>query len=199
MIRFVLLGVITLAHVPALMAQKQCVLCTTPDRETSQAIRHSVDPGFNTAYVFVQTLVFTTNPGSVDTGATVVEDENATGTDGCYFNGSPFAPVTRVSGGTWTVGVPDTSDPDGSGTVLTANQWGPDTVGYSDTLATYYFINGAKLGKLPCGFHFYQNLTITCPNQTPIVFDINVNLTDTITSGGGQSCREGACGPVIPL
>ena len=101
----------------------------------------------------------------------VYEGTGATGSDSCYFSGSPYAAFTAVSGGAWTV------DP--------SNQYMYDTVGFPVSAVDYYRANG----RAPCSATVYQNMFMTCNASASLLYKQNVLGagvgTTTVTSSRG--------------
>lgn len=166
----------------------------TGDAFTSP-VRSDALPGYNpTVEDFVQTLSVT---GTAD-GSTISEATGQLGTDSCWWNGSPYSPMTGVTGGSWVVGQASPSTEDGFVSVGT-NQWGPDLVGYLPGPAKYIQVYGPQNGiTLPCGFTIHQILAFTCSTGgSPVYFTNDLTLTSTVSGSTVTDCREGQCSPPI--
>ena len=164
--------------------------CQVPSGEVSSDARQTVfPPGGPTTTDFLQTLYT-----SGSDGATIIEAENAPGTDSCYYPQSAILPVTSVTGGTWIVGEITPGFLESQLTIPRPGQWGPNIVGWFPSSVRYYQQNRPprKL-TLPCGFKASQQLTIICPGQDATVFDAYVPLSSSIDSTGLTNCREGVC------
>jgi hypothetical protein len=96
--------------------------------------------------------------------------------DTCYFydpNLPNNAPMTSITGGSWTNG--------------DNNTWGPDKVGYTAAGVAYYRANK----KVPCGFTVYQQMQIQCADGNWYNYG-NVNtLQGNITATTVTSKRAG--------
>ena len=171
------------------------VNCMTPTGETSVYVRQVLtDVATPTASDFLQTLQV---PANIYTGF-VKEQENALGTDSCYFGSADtYGPTTTVTGTTWTVGGVTPGFSESQVVSPGPNQWGPDEIGYLPAPVRYYQQRMLKLGiTAPCGFHLYQNLAYACSqNASFVTYGSSISLTSTIDSTGITNCREGVCAP----
>lgn len=146
--------------------------CLTPSNEYTAAVGV-----YNTSETtFTQTIY--DSAGDSFSGQSVQESNAAPAVDTCWFQGSSFAKVTGVSGGTWTV----------SG----GNTWGYDGVGWIPDSVPYYRTNAPKHGiGIPCGFTMYQQMQISCPSGNWVTYTPSSGnkLTGTIDSTDVENCR----------
>ena len=125
------------------------VVCPpAPTGESVQDVRQaetgSVTP---TATDFLQTLKASVGT-SIYNGMSIQESENGTGTDTCYVSGSPYLPMTSVTGSTWTVGGVTANFAESQVVTPSSGQWGPDEVGISPGAVRWYQQNLLKYGRL---------------------------------------------------
>jgi hypothetical protein len=122
--------------------------CHVPSGEnTASSGWHPTSP-YRTTHNWLQTL---TPPGpNVSFAGRKVTEQNpgGGGPDTCWFSGSQIPPQTSVTGGTWSVN--------------SANQWGPDTVGWTEGAVSYY----RGQGRAPCQTSFPQRMVINCGTGT---------------------------------
>ena len=123
-----------------------------------------------TIHRWQQTLL----PTTVDfSGLSVTERDGGSGSDGCHFVGSAFAPFTAITGGTWAVG--------------TGNKWGDDFVGWFTTAVTYY----RAQGRAPCSNTFSQAMDVITPsgnlNYTNNTLGGTIGVTTVGSTRAGQS------------
>lgn len=175
--------------------------CQTPTGETTQAVRQTLQgPSAPTSTDFIQTLAV--NPPQtawMDNGAATDESEGSSGSDSCWFSGSPYLPFTSVSGGHWIVGGITPGFAESQVVTPGAGQWGPGEVGWLPGPVRYYQQNRPKLGlPVTCSATLYQNVSLTCTRATPVDFVYNSPITTTIDSTGLTNCREGVCTAHIP-
>src|SRR4030095_8229407 len=85
-------------------------------------------------------------PTNIDfQGCQVTEAEDKFESNTCWFNGSKFEEVAKITGGTWQV--------------LTNNYWGDDYIGFATEAVKYY----RKAGRAPCEAIYYQLMKIVRP------------------------------------
>jgi hypothetical protein len=131
-------------------------VCGIPDSETTA--RNGWRPV--TVSLFRQTLMPLTASFA---GRTVTEEDPGGGTDGCWFEGSPFAPFVSVTGGTWDV--------------LEDNTWGDDNVGIFPNAIVRYRL----LGRAPCTITIPQRMVMSC-GEASLPY-----LTDTLKYNIGKA------------
>ncbi|MBV9761418.1 MAG: hypothetical protein JO340_12705 [Acidobacteriaceae bacterium] len=153
--------------------------CTVPTGETTSFYEwgdNNPQAGDNASIAgWLQSLT----PASAGyTNGIVSESNFSPATDSCYFNGSPYPPVSGVTGSNWTV---------------VSSEWGPDWVGYVYAEFAYYQTTRPAMNlSLPCGFTMFQQLSFKCPDGQPTVFDYPpIILRATISGTGITVSREG--------
>lgn len=99
--------------------------------------------------------------------------------NGCYWEGSPFLPTTRVQGSSWQVGAKG------------HNQWGYDTIGYILSDVDTIITQGPKQNpplQLPCTVPFAQDMGYECNSGLMWVYE-TVPLKQVIQPSQVQVCR----------
>jgi len=161
----------------ALAPAQVTAVCPVPTGETTTSAGWADADGIPAVHKFVQQL----QPSSSSfAGRTVTESNSSAATDSCWFQNSPFPKVAGVTGGTWTIG--------------TDNRWGPDYVGWSNDLFSYYQSQRVAMGlSMPCEFNMFQRLTISScgGNSSSSVYRSNVLLRGIISATGASSGRDG--------
>ena len=173
------IAIVLFATFPHIAPAQTC--CIVPTGETSVALSPYLVP---TVTPFQMTLIV---PGGYNVDGYIVSEETVSpGVNGCYYTGAPFPPTSSITGGTWTVGGTDVSDPAANG----VNQWGVDLDGDSGTLIATI----REHAVLPCTDHVPQTM-LTNSNCNAVSTDpyyYNVQ-TVTITSTNVTNCRGGVC------
>ena len=154
--------------------------CTAPTSETTTFSQWADnDPLFNNSPAIAE-WIQVLQPAGAYTGGTVKESDYSPATDGCWFDGSPYAPTYGVAGSSWPVG--------------NVGQWGPDGVGYLDYAEfAYYQTTRAQRGlALPCNVTLFQRLAYLCPGASGAgsAYDDTV-LQVTVSGTGLTVTREG--------
>ena len=165
---------ITVSGTPAATTTVDIVGCFIPTTETTAFQGWDTAESQPTVGLWEQTVSDTN--GDSFSGATVQEVDAGGGVDTCYFydpNLPNNAPMTSITGGSWTNG--------------DNNTWGPDKVGYTAAGVAYYRANK----KVPCGFTVYQQMQIQCADGNWYNYG-NVNtLQGNITATTVTSKRAG--------
>jgi hypothetical protein len=143
-------------------------------------------------YTTEGSFIMTLNPSSTCNynGHNVQETNYATGTDTCFWPGANITNPPSVAGSTWLVG---------SGTGISTNQYGIDSIGFPSTGVNYIQQNAEEHDiDFPCVVTFYQQMSFETDANTYQGYAENV---DTQTIGGNTVtvCRAGVCTGTIPF
>jgi hypothetical protein len=143
-------------------------------------------------YTTEGSFIMTLNPSASCNfnGHNVQESNYATGTDNCYWPGANITNPPSVEGSTFLVG---------SGTGISNNQYGIDSIGFPSTGVNYIQQNAEEHDvDFPCVVTFYQQMSFEIDANTYQGYAQNV---DTQTIGGNtvKVCRAGVCTGTIPF
>jgi hypothetical protein len=175
---FLLLFLLALGSTNALAQTQACSTCPAPTSETT-AVAGTSD---TTITLFNQGISDTA--GDSFDNMSVQEGVAGPGTDTCWFNGSAISPWTTITGGTWTVAGTDVPGQH--------NHWGYDNVGAFTTTVNYYRTQAPAHGiAIPCGFTFFQSMSILCNSTWQVYTPAAGNkLTIQINAASVQNCRN---------